>query len=172
VCAAAVTVILPDVMKTATTHPSLLVRLLDSQPTTNLVSLRREIAADLARAQEEARKLMSDLREVDRVLADRDGADVPNLFSQPDAHEPKPGLKRAILFVLDEDPQAIWHRDDLERELDRRGWGAGGLNPRNVFTSRLRDLEKDEALIRLDRDHFVSLQHRAPSAENEGAPAM
>jgi hypothetical protein len=69
-----------------------------------------------------------------------------------------PALKKAILAILDERPELRWHRDELYGELMRRGWGPGGTNPRNTFTSRLRDLEKEERLRRIGRDQFTSLK--------------
>lgn len=145
------------------THPALLVRLLGSQPTAALVTLRREIATDLGRAENAARQLMMDLREVDRVLADRDDHE-PDLFSNP-PQLPAVPLKTAILRVLNEDPQRWWHRDELFGEVVARGWGPGGANPRNTFTSRLRDLEKDKRVGRQGRDHFRSVK-------NEEVPAV
>lgn len=151
-------------MPNQNTNPSLLLRLLDSQPTANLVSLRREIAADLGRAQDETRRLMNDLREVDRVLAEREGHDLPDLFSTSELG-PTPSLKNAVLIVLDEEPNRVWHRDELFAEIMSRGWGPGGTNPRNTFTSRLRDLEKEQRVRRVSRDHFTSLR-------NEEVPPM
>jgi hypothetical protein len=46
-----------------------------------------------------------------------------------------PPLKTAILHILNESPGTRWHRDQLYREVIRRGWGPGGANPRNTFTS-------------------------------------
>ena len=69
-----------------------------------------------------------------------------------------PPLKKAILAILDESPELRWHRYELYGELMRRGWGPGGTNPRNTFTSRLRDLEKEKRLRRIGRDQFTSLK--------------
>jgi len=69
-----------------------------------------------------------------------------------------PSLKKAIVAILDEQPGRLWSRDELFDELVRRGWGPGGGNPRNTYTSRLRDLEKEGRLRRVGRDGFRSLK--------------
>ena len=69
-----------------------------------------------------------------------------------------PPLKRAIVLVLDEHPDRRWHRNELYSEIVRRGWGPGGRSPKNTFTSRLRDLEKETRIRRFGRDYFMSVK--------------
>jgi hypothetical protein len=90
--------------------------------------------------------------------------DLPSLFGTPVLSFPPPPLKTAILRVLKEDPETRWHRDELFAEVMRRGWGPGGSNPRNTFTSRLRDLEKDGRVKRYGRDVFASKQNEEAAA--------
>src|SRR5688500_125532 len=111
-------------MPTQDHHPSLLTRLLISQPPSTLRALRSEIAADLERAQEGVRTLRAELREVEHAIAEREGQTPEVLFG--DQYGPKPPLKTAVLVVLDEEPNRVWDREELFGELETRGWGPGG----------------------------------------------
>jgi hypothetical protein len=74
-----------------------------------------------------------------------------------------PPLKTAIVRVLNENPDQAWDRESLYAEIVRRGWGPGGTNPRNTFTSRLRDLELGGLVRRIDRNIFTSTKNEVPA---------
>jgi hypothetical protein len=121
-----------------------------------LADMRRQVEAELAGGREivaRAEAQLGALDQLEALLAERE-PDEPPAFVPGAA----PSLKKAILLVLDTDPNRIWHREALLAELVRRGWGPGGRNPRNTLTSRLRDLENDKQVRRIGQHGFQSLK--------------
>ncbi len=103
------------------------------------------------------------LDQLETLIAEREPSEQQGVLS-PSAPFPPPPLKTAFLRILNEDPSAAWDRETLYAEVTRRGWGPGGVNPRNTLTSRLRDLEREGRVKRVGRHTFVSVK-------NEGALA-
>jgi hypothetical protein len=152
----------PDPAEFAASVLPLIQRFMGNQPDA-LAQMRVQIENELAAGREMVARAEAQLAAIEQLqaLIDTEAADEPITFA-PVTTLP---LKKAILRLLDERPEGFWHRDELLAELNRRGWGPGGTNPRNTFTSRLRDLEKEKRLRRVGRDSFTSLK-------NEGAIAM
>lgn len=129
-----------------------------------LLQMREQVSRELEHARGMVERASAQLAAIDQIqaLIDAGGGDNPAVGVPAIG---TPSLKNAIVGILDEDPQQVWDREALLMELKRRGWGPGGSNPRNTYTSRLRDLEKEGRIRRLGRDDFTSLK-------NEGAFAM
>jgi hypothetical protein len=155
----------PDPAKLAASFVHLIQRFTGNQPDA-LAQMRGQIETEHAAAKQMLERAEAQLAALDELeVALRREGPMPPVPSNDALAFPAPPLKTAILRVLNEDPATHWHRDQLYGEIIRRGWGPGGANPRNTFTSRLRDLEKESRVTRVDRDTFVSIK-------NEGALAM
>lgn len=124
-----------------------------------LAQVRKQVENELEAGKEMVARAEAQLATLDQMesllVSARVGETASGVPYVPGAAPP---LKKAILTVLDERPERRWDRDELYAELVRRGWGPGGANPRNTFTSRLRDLEKEGRLRRIGRDDFTSLK--------------
>jgi hypothetical protein len=152
----------PESAKLAASFVHLIQRFTGNQP--DLAQMRRQIETERAAAQqmlERAEAQLAALDELETALT-KEGVQTHGASDTALAIT-APSLKTAILRVLDEHPAYPWNRDQLYAEIMRRGWGPGGATPRNTFTSRLRDLEKESRLKRLDRDTFISIK-------DEGTP--
>jgi len=152
-----------DATQLASSFVHLIQRFTGNQPDA-LAQMRKQIEGEREAGRqmlERAEAQLQALDQLEALIAESEGnATAADLLGLP-----APPLKTAVLRVLNEDPTIAWHRDELYDEIVRRGWGPGGASPRNTFTTRLRDLEKDGRLRRIGRDTFVSLK-------NEGALAM
>jgi hypothetical protein len=144
----------PDVSQFAASVLHLIQRFTGNRPDA-LTEIRKQVDNELQAGKEMVARAEAQLHALDQleILISRVGETAPGLAYVRTAAPP---LKKAILTVLDERPDRRWDRDELYAELVRRGWGPGGTNPRNTFTSRLRDLEKEQRLRRIGRDDFTS----------------
>jgi hypothetical protein len=142
----------PDANQFAVSMLHLLQRFTGNQPDA-LKQMRKQVENELEVAREAAARAEAQLVALDQL---------ESLIETTGVAEPvpttAPSLKKAIVAILDEQPERLWFRDELFNELLRRGWGPGGGNPRNTYTSRLRDLEKEGRLHRVGRDGFTSLK--------------
>ncbi len=154
--------------KIAVSMVALIQRFIGTQPDA-LKQMRSQVQSELESARGMMERAEAQLAAIEQLeaLIDAENASGPAVGATVPAITPlgPPPLKQAILLVLDEDPDRVWDRELLLTELNRRGWGPGGSNPRNTLTSRLRDLEKEHKLHRQGRHGFTSLQ-------NEGALAV
>ncbi len=122
--------------------------------------MRKQIEGEREAGRQMAERAEAQLVALDQLEALIAAGEVPTNGVTAGLTIPQPPLKTAILRVLNEDPAATWHRDVLYDEIVRRGWGPGGTKPRNTFTSRLRDLELDGRVKRIDRHHFMSPKNK------------
>jgi hypothetical protein len=154
----------PEPTQLAASFVHLIQRFTGNQPDA-LAQMRKQIEGEREAGRQMMERAIAQLAALDQLEAlVAEGGAAAN-GATADLSFPAPPLKTAILRVLGEDPSAAWHRDALYDEIVRRGWGPGGANPRNTFTSRLRDLELAGRVKRIDRDTFKSMK-------NEGALAM
>jgi hypothetical protein len=156
----------PNASEFATSMLHLLQRFTGNQPDA-LSQTRVQVENELLAARQAVARAEAQLEALDQLQTLIDEADrkaSTGLTLVPVTS--RPPLKRAIVLVLDEEPSRRWHRRQLYAELVRRGWGPGGTTPKNTFTSRLRDLEKEKPprIRRHGRDHFQSIK-------NEEVPA-
>jgi hypothetical protein len=155
----------------ATAMVALLERFVGNSPDA-LGQMRTQVEGELAGARRMVREREAQLAAIDQLQAllnekpqEQDaGSDSAGATISITALTAPP-LKKGIVQILDENPERIWDREALFLELRRRGWAPGGSNPKNTFTSRLRDLEKEQRLRRIGRHGFTSLK-------NEGALTM
>jgi hypothetical protein len=142
--------------KFATAALTIIQRFLGTQPDA-LTTMREQVATELRFAQDAVDRAQAQLDAIDdlqRVMeAEGDASEPANLvggfitFKAANA----PPLRKAILQVLTDLGELS--RDDLVAELDRRGWGPGGKNPRNSVVSRLSDLTRAGA-VEQDGGHY------------------
>ena len=151
----------PETTQLAAAFVHLIQRFTGNRPDA-LQQMREQIEREVESAQQMMERAQAQLAALDQLqeALSRGGGD--ELAQLPSAAPP---LKTAILRVLNENPEATWEREVLYAEIVRRGWGPGGSNPRNTFTARLRGLELEGRVKRLDRDLFQSVK-------NEGALAV
>jgi hypothetical protein len=142
----------PDPTKLANSFVHLIQRFTGNQPDA-LAQMRNQIEVERDAGRNMMERAEAQLTALDELQALIGQATVDD---PPPLGIPSPPLKTAILRVLNDDPETAWHRDSLYAEIVRRGWGPGGSNPRNTFTSRLRDLEIEGLLRRIDRNTFAS----------------
>jgi hypothetical protein len=135
---------------TTSAETSLLARLLDAQPLSQLSEIRSQIQADLRNAQQRVSQLSRDLAEVERAIAMRTTMDVVRgkVVEPTTTYQPLP-LRRAILTIFREEAVA-WNPDALLSELGKRGWAPGGKSPRNTLVSRLSEMLRDGLIQKED----------------------
>lgn len=149
---------IPDPTQLAASFVHLIQRFTGNQPDA-LAQMRAQIEAERESGRQMMERAEAQLQALDQLEAlIGEGA-----AALPEFAVPVLPLKTAILRVLDEDSGRAWHRDELFAEIARRGWGPGGANPRNTFTSRLRDLELAGRVRRIDRDTFASKHTEVPA---------
>lgn len=154
----------PDVSEFAASVLHLIQRFTGNQPDA-LAQMRQQLEAELRGGREMVARAEAQLAALDQLESLIEKSDVNEKPPAVVTGAVAPSLKRAILTVLDEEPERIWDRDHLLAELARRGWAPQTGNRRNTFTSRLRDLEKETKVRRIGRDGFTSIK-------NEGVLAM
>lgn len=150
----------PDPTQLATSFVHLIQRFTGNQPDA-LTQMRDQIEGERdagRQMMERAEAQLEALDQLEALIEQGEASVVPDVLAMR-----APPLKTAILRVLNEDPDAGWYRDALYAEIMRRGWGPGGANPRNTFTSRLRDLELAGQLRRIDRDVFAGKKNEVPA---------
>jgi ABC-type transporter Mla subunit MlaD len=149
----------PDLTQLATSFVPLIQRFTGNQPDA-LGQLRRQIENERDSGKqmvERAEAQLAALDQLEALIAEGEGPEAGAL--SPSAPFPPPPLKTAFLRILNEDPSKAWDREALYVEVIRRGWGPGGVNPRNTLTSRLRDLEREKRVKRIGRDTFASIKN-------------
>jgi hypothetical protein len=130
-------------MENSSQNTSLIARLLKSQATAQLRTLRKEIVADLEAAHREASRLTKDLNEVERELSTR-GDEIPEPTTTTRSVMP---LKKALRVVL-RDGNGYLTPEQIMAELERRQMAPGGKSPRNTLNSRLWEMVRDNEIER------------------------
>jgi hypothetical protein len=147
----------PNPTEFATSMLHLLQRFTGNHPDA-LKQMREQVENELRGARDLAARAEAQLAALDQLQALIDEGDMQATTDVPVVAAAAPPLKNAIVRILDEEPGRRWRRWELYEELKRRGWGPGGVNPKNTFTSRLRDLEKEARVDRVDRNVFKSVK--------------
>lgn len=156
----------PDLTQLATSFVPLIQRFTGNQPDA-LATLRVQIENERNAGRQMVERAEAQLAALDQLeVLIAEGETQENGVIPQTASFPAPPLKTAFLRILAEDPDKAWEREDLYAEIMRRGWGPGGVNPRNTLTSRLRDLEVDKRVKRIGRNTYRSVKN------DEGALAM
>jgi hypothetical protein len=160
----------PDPAELASSFVHLIQRFTGNQPDA-LAQMRAQIENERDAGKAMMERAQMQLAALDQLVALIEQGEVLSEDGVAEALSfPAPPLKTALLRVLNEDPSVAWHRDQLYAEVTRRGWGPGGANPRNTFTSRLRDLELESRVRRIDHDIYTSIKNEEGALDIQTAP--
>jgi hypothetical protein len=92
-----------------------------------------EQISHLAR-QREAWRMMIEARRM--LTAAPDTTKPPGKVVKLDTHRP-PGIKQAILLVMNDEPDREWSAAEIYERLQMRGWTPGARNPRQTMGASL-----------------------------------
>ncbi len=137
-------------------------RFVGAQPDA-LSNMRAQVRGELDFAEANANRLRAELAAIDELLAmiEQEAEEAASPHAQL-AFYPALPLRKAILALLSERP-GYWDRDDLLRQLTRRGWAPGGKNPRNTLISRLSEMAKEGLIERLGDGFAIPNKTEVPA---------
>lgn len=76
-------------------------------------------------------------------------------------HDGRPSLRRAVLMVMQTDPDKVWRKREIYAALKERGWLGRGQKPSAQLATRLSEMNERGEIVRVEYGYYA-----LPTAES------